>query len=195
MTVETADALLEWVRRKLGVKALHGLGATPRRLKARVPHVRAYLTNLGEVALATSFPDWDPVRTARGRWKTWEVLELGPIQVEGRAAREKKRTFLAETNTSALNSLRETSMSFVVPTKELPPAAPHAAAAVLDDARDSRIDGGVDGALAMLSEVRSLLHELKPGNKEQAEAYFACHATVEKMRADLLRIDVLESGA
>ena len=75
MCCEATDALLEYVRRYLGLTGLRNLNA-PRRLKLRVPVLKEWLQRQGQHALAASIPDWDPVRRPTGRWKAWEMAHL-----------------------------------------------------------------------------------------------------------------------
>ena len=61
MCCEATDALLEYVRRYLGLTGLRNLNA-PRRLKLRVPVLKEWLQRQGHPGLAAGIPDWDPVR-------------------------------------------------------------------------------------------------------------------------------------
>jgi hypothetical protein len=98
MCCEATDALLEYVRRYLGLTGLRNLNA-PRRLKLRVPVLKEWLQRQGQHALAASIPDWDPVRRPTGSWKAWEVAHLKPIMDEKAVERQAKRSLVTgETN-------------------------------------------------------------------------------------------------
>lgn len=93
MCCEATDALLEFIRRSLNVTGLRNLNA-PRRLKLRVPVLKEWLQRHGHGALASTIPDWDPVRKPTGRWKAWEIGYLKPIMDEKAAERQAKRNLL-----------------------------------------------------------------------------------------------------
>lgn len=90
MCCEATDALLEYVRRHLGLTGLRNLNA-PRRLKLRVPVLKEWLAKGGHTHLSRAIPDWDPVRRPTGRWKAWEVSYLKPIMDEKAVERQAKR--------------------------------------------------------------------------------------------------------
>ena len=90
MCCEATDALLEFVRRFLGMTGLRNLNA-PRRLKLRVPVLKEWLQRQGQGALASTIPDWDPVRRPTGKWKAWEMTNLKPIMDEKAVERQAKR--------------------------------------------------------------------------------------------------------
>jgi len=94
MCCEATDALLEYVRRYLGLTGLRNLNA-PRRLKLRVPVLKEWLQRQGQHALAGSIPDWDPVRRPTGRWKSWEMAHLKPIMDEKAVERQAKRNLVS----------------------------------------------------------------------------------------------------
>ena len=94
MCCEATDALLEYVRRYLGLTGLRNLNA-PRRLKLRVPVLKEWLQRQGQSALANSIPDWDPVRRPTGRWKAWEMAHLKPIMDEKAVERQAKRNLVS----------------------------------------------------------------------------------------------------
>ena len=102
MCCEATDALLEYVRRYLGLTGLRNLNA-PRRLKLRVPVLKEWLQRQGQHGLATSIPDWDPVRRPTGRWKSWEMAHLKPIMDEKAVERQAKRNLVS----GEANQLRE----------------------------------------------------------------------------------------
>ena len=93
MCCEATDALLEYVRRNLGLQGLRGLNA-PRRLKLRLPVLKEWLEKQGHRQLAESIPDWDPVRKPTGRWKGWEIVNLKPIMEEKLVERQAKRSLM-----------------------------------------------------------------------------------------------------
>ena len=93
MCCEATDALLEFVRRFLGLTGLRNLNA-PRRLKLRVPVLKEWLIRQGEEALAAQIPDWDPVRRPTGKWKSWEMANLKPIMDEKAVERQAKRALV-----------------------------------------------------------------------------------------------------
>ena len=100
MCCEATDALLEYIRRSLNLTGLRNLNA-PRRLKLRVPVLKEWLLRQGHSQLASSIPDWDPVRKPTGRWKAWEINYLKPIMDEKAAERQAKRNLLAGDTSSA----------------------------------------------------------------------------------------------
>ena len=93
MCCEATDALLEFVRRFLGMTGLRNLNA-PRRLKLRVPVLKEWLQRQGQGALASTIPDWDPVRRPTGKWKSWEMANLKPIMDEKAVERQAKRALV-----------------------------------------------------------------------------------------------------
>ncbi len=95
MCCEATDALLEYVRRNLGLNGLRNLNA-PRRLKMRVPVLKEWLRCHGATELAMAIPDWDPVRRPTGRWKAWEMTYLKPIMEEKAIERQAKRMLIVE---------------------------------------------------------------------------------------------------
>ena len=97
MCCEATDALLEFVRRYLGLTGLRNLNA-PRRLKLRVPVLKEWLQRMGQTQLAASIPDWDPVRRPTGRWKSWEMANLKPIMDEKAVERQAKRQLVGGEN-------------------------------------------------------------------------------------------------
>ena len=97
MCCEATDALLEFVRRYLGLTGLRNLNA-PRRLKLRVPVLKEWLQRQGQGQLAASIPDWDPVRRPTGRWKSWEMANLKPIMDEKAVERQAKRQLVGGEN-------------------------------------------------------------------------------------------------
>lgn len=105
MCCEATDALLEYVRRYLGLTGLRNLNA-PRRLKLRVPVLKEWLQRQGQHNLAASIPDWDPVRRPTGRWKAWEMQHLKPIMDEKAVERQAKRN-LVSGEANQLRQMRE----------------------------------------------------------------------------------------
>jgi len=106
MCCEATDALLEYIRRSLGLNGLRGLNA-PRRLKLRVPVLKEWLLKQGQKLLSDSIPDWDPVRKPTGRWKAWEIIHLKPIMDEKAVERQAKRSLMAGERDQAGDAMGE----------------------------------------------------------------------------------------
>jgi len=106
MCCEATDALLEYIRRSLGLTGLRGLNA-PRRLKLRVPVLKEWLLKQGQKLLSDSIPDWDPVRKPTGRWKGWEIIHLKPIMDEKAVERQAKRSLMAGERDQAGDAMGE----------------------------------------------------------------------------------------
>lgn len=205
MCCEATDALLEYVRRYLGLTGLRNLNA-PRRLKLRVPVLKEWLQRQGQHALASSIPDWDPVRRPTGRWKAWEMAHLKPIMDEKAVERQAKRNLVSgeatqmaraqEMNEStnrqeaidALMAVGHSEMSAAnAPSAEPVLMVEHVRSDNQDDFQEMVEDDGGEGA----EEVDGA-EESQPGDENimtATEALETACSRVASIRALLLRFD------
>lgn len=200
MSPEATDALLEFVRERLGRTMLRGLHA-PRRLRLRIPAVKDWLRHQGYPELAEYIADWDSVRTLKGAWKQWETTHLKRIMLKSAKLRSAKRFVLrpdvrdygSECSTQALetfDAVSEEVGNITIDDIDGIVVDDIRADLTTDMALDPQSFPPVERAVLLLADVDSSLRALTPVDARQeaalSEAVTAIVALSETLQAPAL---------